>query len=193
VSPTGFRAASPAERRDLMARLAARPAPEDRPPLRLSRTPEMRRRPPRRILYARELGPYTEVAPVAWARLSAKLDNAGISMRESEHVGLSYDDPQAVSEELLRYDAGIVVGPAVTPPAGTCLGRLDGGDYAVFQYHGPYRHIAGAFVQLFRGWVVRSGARVRRAPCLEIYCNHPGDVPEHDLLTELLIPVKAPT
>jgi AraC family transcriptional regulator len=192
LSPTALRAASAPERRELVARLAARPrADPELPPLRLSRTPEMRRRPARRFIYARELGTYSEVAPLAWSRLSAKLGASGISMRAHERVGVSYDDPHAVSEELLRYDAGLVVAPGVKAPPGTSVGRLEGGDYAVFEHCGSYRHIERAFAHLFAGWVVRSGARVRPAPCLELYRNQAIDVPEHELLTELLIPVES--
>ncbi len=193
VSPSELRAASTRERRDLVARLATRVAEEPRPPLRLSRTPEMRRRPPRRYIHACELGPYPEVGPLAWSRLAAKLAAGRINLRAHELIGASYDDPRLVSEERLRYEAGIVVDAGVQAPPGTLASRLEGGDYAVFEHRGPYRFIAHAFSRIFGGWVLRSGARVRPAPCLEIYRNALADVPEHDLLTELLIPLETST
>jgi AraC family transcriptional regulator len=174
----------------MLARLAPPAARAPRRALSLSRAPEIRVLAPRRFACLRARGPYAEVAPLAWSRLEAALVLAGGSLKAHECIGVSYDDPFAVSEELLRYDAGIVLSPGEPVPPGAVASRLDGGAYAAFEYRGPYGDIAEAFRQIFGGWVVRSGARIRAAPCLEIYRNHPNDVPEHALRTELLVPLE---
>jgi AraC family transcriptional regulator len=192
VSPSQLRASSGDERKALLARLAP-PARGTRRPLSLSRVPEVRMLAPRRFACVRERGPYAEVAPLAWSRLETALTLAGTSLRAHECISASYDDPLAVSEELLRYDAGVVIPSGAPAPPGTVASRLEGGPYAVFEYRGAYGDIAEAFQQIFGGWVLRSRARIRAAPCLEIYRNHPNDVPEHALRTELLVPLETTT
>jgi AraC family transcriptional regulator len=193
VSPSQLRASSGDARKALLDRLAPPPTRGTRRPLSLSRVPDVRVLVPRRFACVRERGPYAEVAPLAWSRLEAALTLAGTSLRAHECIGASYDDPRAVGEELLRYDAGVVIPSGAKVPPGTVSSRLEGGPYAVFEYRGAHGGIAEAFQQIFGGWVVRSRARVRAAPCLEIYRNHPNDVPEHALRTELLVPLETTT
>jgi AraC family transcriptional regulator len=194
VPPSRLRVATPSEQKRLLGELAARAKLEPkRRSLRLSRAPSFRRLEPRRVVFVRELGPYTEVAPLAWSKLRARASRAWLLVEGAEHIGVAYDDPGNVREELLRYDACIAVPPGREPPPGTHAGALEGGEHAVFEYRGPYRYIADAFDRIFRAWVPRSGVRLRRGPYVEIYRSDPRRTPEDALTTELLLPVEART
>ena len=168
VSPSELRAAGPRRRDVLLEMLAARAKLEPaRAALRLSRAPTFRTLPPQRIAYVREHGPYTEVAPIAWSKLRARIARSNVPITCTMALGAAHDDPVAVHEELLRYDAGVVCAPGERPPPGTHAAVLEGGVHAVFVHRGPYRYIEAAFDRIFRTWVARSGVRLRRAPCLE--------------------------
>ena len=174
VSPSELRAMSSDHRRPALARLAARAAAEPAPrSLRLARAPRNRTAPGGEDrLRARARALHRGRADV-WTKLVSRLAAARIDLREYELIGASYDDPLAVREEHLRYDAAVAVAPGVAPPPAPSQ-RASGGDYAAFEYRGPYRHIAEAFRRIFRGWVCASGARLRSAPCLELYRNESG-------------------
>jgi AraC family transcriptional regulator len=189
VSPSQFRQASAGGRRTLVETLRRRAVPPVERPLKISTRPQLCRREPTRFAYVREHGGYAEVAPLAWANLWTRFGLADLST--CEHIGASYDDPQSVAAEALRYDAGVTLPDGVALPRGVAEALLPGGAWASFTYRGPYHFIADAFDQLFRYWVATARPRLRRAPCLEIYRNDPAVVPEKDLLTELLIPVES--
>lgn len=187
VSPTQFRAASAAERRARLARLAtdvevAAPAYE------LS-GPTVRTLDDLRVVYVREQGAYSEISgPLAWAALETRI--AGTKLVAGQRIAASYDDPRALASDVLRYDAAVVVGPKVEPPPGTRVAIWPGGSFAVFEHRGDYRFIADAFTQIFARW--RRTLALRDAPCLELYCSDPHIVPESRLLAELWVPIQPP-
>ena len=158
--------------------------------LNVSPTPTIRVRDDRSFVHVRRLGAYAEEAPRAWSDLHRALASASCVTADSEFVGVCHDDSRAVSESALRYDAGVTVTGATPAPPGTELGRLPGGRYAVFRYRGSYGRIGQAFEQVFRGWVVKSGVKLREAPCLEVYLNDPKTTREEELLTELWLPIE---
>jgi AraC family transcriptional regulator len=188
LSPTELRAAPEEQRQALLARLGA--AAGDRPdrPLALAATPELRRRPGTRFAHVRESGAYAEAAALAWAALDARL----VGRARGERLGASYGDPRRLAPEALRYQAGVALPDGAPIPAGLAATRLDGGDYAVFRYRGPYRFIAHAFDEIFQGWAHRARPRLRPAPCLETYCTDPSRLPEEAMVADLWIPVAGP-
>ena len=190
VSPTQFRTAASHDRQAWVAALHASTKVTPPVPMRISSEPRITRRADMRVLHVRECGEYANVAaPLAWAHLERQL--ASSALARCERIGASHDDPRNVASEALRYDAAVVVEPHTVALPGTSAALWRGGAFAAFEYRGPYRFIADAFDVMFRGWVVRAGARLRPAPCLEIY-HDPSDVPDDERLTELWIPISDP-
>ena len=108
--------------------------------------------------------------------------------------GYGLDNPQSVAPEALRYDACVALEGTVAADAEAGIERrhLPGGRYAVYRLKGPYSGMPAAFGRLFGEWLPASGETPElERPCLEIYLNDPGEVPEAELLTDLCLPIKA--
>jgi len=180
LSPTEFRRATHAQRRRRLARLDVTPPP---PAFTLA-PPVVARCEPMRVVYVRERGPYSGIsAPLAWAQLEVRL--ASTKLLAGQLVAASHDDPATVPADELRYDAGVIVGPHVTPPAGTEIAIWPGGTFAAFAFRGDYAAIEAATAQIGAG-LAGHGFTFRDAPCYELYRG--GRSP----LTELWIPIEDP-
>ncbi len=67
---------------------------------------------------------------------------------------------------------------------------LPGGEYASYIHIGSYGRIGESFARLGREWLPTSGRTATGGPCLEIYGDDHGKVPESELRTEILVPLK---
>ena len=105
-------------------------------------------------------------------------------------IGLSYDDPGAVAEDALRYDACLALTEPVALPVGFRLETVRGGRYAVHALRGPYNGIHDAFRRLFGKWLPISGEEIDDRPCLELHMSHPTEVPESERLTKVCVPLR---
>jgi len=184
VSPTEFRTAPAAERRDRLARLAslaaiAAPTPE----YALTR-PTIQTRGDMRVVYLREHGTYAQVsAPLAWAQLERRI--AATPLATCQRIAATHDDAASIPGHALRYDAGVIVGALVASPPGMRVATWRGGSFAVFGYRGDYRFIEPAFRQIFSTWSLAARKRAG-APCLELY---PDDLAALPQVAELWIPI----
>lgn len=184
-SPSAYRAAPAGARPSV----PAPPKPQSIRGFRLARQPRYEEVPPFSVAYVREQGEYSDVsAPLAWKRLGECLRGGFEAF--GMHVGASHDDPVLEAPEVLRYDAGVVLGPGQRPPPGTLRATWGVGRHAVFDFHGPYRAIAAAFDAIFRRWPAQGWPQLRSGPYLELYRTVPGQVPEPEQHTELWIPVE---
>jgi AraC family transcriptional regulator len=184
-TPTAYRAATAAERRAALRRIAVEaPAPVA---FALSE-PRIVHRGELRVVHVREHGGYADIAaPLAWAMLELRI--AGTPLAAGPRIAASYDDPDSVAPELLRYDAGVIVAPGVAAPPGTRAATWRGGAFAVFEYRGDYWFIADAFRRIFARWPDYR-LRKRDAPCLELYRARFDEPPAAHAITELWIPIE---
>ncbi|MNL11586.1 DNA gyrase inhibitor [compost metagenome] len=188
-TPSEFRDMTPKAREKAILKLQD-PTKRKTMKLKINHTPEFRNRPTTNYLYVRALGKYTETAPGAWQVLISLLTKNNLYPMATEFLGVSYDDPKAVSETSLRYDAAIAVGDGVKAPAGLELGVLEGGKYAVFMVVGPYDQIWSAFDEIFKSWGAENASQLRAAPCLEVYLDDPNSTPLETQRCEVWIPCK---
>ena len=161
--------------------------------LNLSDKPEFEMRKPCRYLYVRTHAPFPDHAPQAWSELHRLLGVTDLMREGREFAGICWDEEQHVAEKDARYDAALLLdkdSENIDVPSGMKLGTLPGGRYARFIYQGPYSNLALAFDQALTRWAAPSGAKLRRAPYLEVYLNNPETTPPQDLKTAILIPVE---
>jgi AraC family transcriptional regulator len=137
----------------------------------------------------RHVGPYTGVAPT-FQRMFRWAGPAGVLTRDTLIMGLSYDDPESVPAEQLRYDVCFGLAAPVAVPDGIRIDRVPGGSYAVHVMKGPYSQMADTFRRLFGLWLPASGEEHDDRPGIEIYLNDPTEVPEAELLTKICIPLR---
>jgi AraC family transcriptional regulator len=184
VSPTEFRSAPAADRRDRLARLAAIAGPT--PDYALTR-PTIQTRSDMRVAYVREHGTYAQVSgPLAWAALERRI--ASTPFATCQRIAATYDDGASTPVHALRYDAGVIVGAGVAPPPGIRVATWRGGTFAVFVYRGDYRFIEHAFQRIFTTWSLAARKRAD-APCLELYPSGLVVLPAPPQVAELWIPI----
>lgn len=96
-------------------------------------------------------------------------------------------------EEFRETDADIEV---AIPVAGRVtieypaveVRNLEGGEFAAVVHTGPYQGVSTAYERLFA--YLESENLVPAGPLRELYINDPAEVPEEELLTEVMIPVR---
>jgi AraC family transcriptional regulator len=146
--------------------------------------------PARLAACARHVGPYEQVDGT-FKRLFEWARGAGVLGPDTVVLGLSYDSPETVPAEALRYDVCFTLSrPVADLPDWIRLAEVGGGRYAVHTLKGPYSGIGEAFRRLFDLWLPRSGESLDDRPCVEIYRNDPTEVPESELLTEICVPLR---
>ena len=144
---------------------------------------------PIKVIAKRHIGPYAEVGAAfdslcAWAASSGQISG----MRGL--YGISYDDPDEVSAEDLRYDACVDLGAEARPGEGFEEATIGGGEHAVIEHKGPYNTLIQTYRKLYGQWLPSSGREPADRPPFERYVNHPQDTPPEALLTEIYLPLK---
>ena len=94
--------------------------------------------------------------------------------------------------EYRECDADVEVAVPVTGRlpdqiSGIAIRTMPGGRFASAIHKGPYQDVHESWGKLYE-WTANQGYEPK-SPCRDLYLNDPDDVPEEELLTELLIPV----
>jgi AraC family transcriptional regulator len=143
-------------------------------------------------LYARALGPYKTSAPAAWSTMLSWLDKCGLRAQINRGYGVINDNPGSTEPHLRRYDACVelIGGLDIDPSNGIGRRTVPGGAYAVHRHVGRHRTLGAGFSFIHRKWVPGQGLQVDPLrPYLEIYLSDPAVTPEHELQTDLCVPV----
>ncbi|CAE6689728.1 DNA gyrase inhibitor [Paraburkholderia domus] len=108
-------------------------------------------------------------------------------------IGIYYDDPGVVAENVLRSKAGVLlphpVQASVTVSPPVSVAHVKGGEYAVLRHKGPYSDMRAAYEWLYGTWLVQSGREAADAPVFEEYLNSPKETAPAELLTEICLPL----
>ena len=119
------------------------------------------------LIYAavRAIGPYSSVAGPAFGRVTGWAGQAGLFERGGEVIGLSWDDPDTVPAEKLRYDAAVTLDRAMELPEGIQLGALPAMTWAAVRHVGDFAGMGATFRALARE------LRTRRDLCVVDLCG----------------------
>lgn len=141
---------------------------------------------PMSCLGLKHQGPYYRIGET-FGKLMPIVMQAGVKF---EMTAASYhDDPERTPEDQLRSEALVVVPQGSSVPTGLISETLDGGNYFVGRYVGPYTSLGAAWNDAFAE-LAKSNHAMREAPCFELYRNVYGQVPDAELITDLYIPLK---
>lgn len=123
---------------------------------------------------------------IAWRKSS------GLSpVRESKTLGIAWDDPATTSAEAFRFDiCGSVSAAIPENDFGVINGEIAGGRYAVGRHSGSLDNLSQTVWAMFRDWLPGSGETLRDAPVFFHYLNFINDVPEHELQTDIYLPLR---
>lgn len=124
---------------------------------------------------------------IAWRKTS------GCSPVASSHTyGLAPNDPTTTMPEAFRFTfAGSITAPiAEDNPFGVTNSEIPAGRCAVVRHLGSHEHLTQCARALYSDWLPESGEELRDFPLLFHYHNFIHDVPAHELVTDIYLPLK---
>jgi AraC family transcriptional regulator len=123
---------------------------------------------------------------IAW-RKESKLS----PLATSKTYGVPYDDPRVTEPEKFRFDiCGSVNADVPANPQGVVTKVIPGGRCAVLRHRGAHAAIDDKVRHLYGEWLPASGEELRDFPCYFHYLNFFPEVAEHELITDIYLPLK---
>lgn len=105
--------------------------------------------------------------------------------------GIAYDNPDTTEPQAFRFDLCGEVSADVPPnPQGVLTKLIPGGACAVVRHLGSHDRIGECAYYLYRDWLPESGREPRDFPLFFHYLNLVSDTPEHELATDVYLPLK---
>lgn len=109
----------------------------------------------------------------------------------SATYNIVYNNPDDVPPEAFRMDICAATREPVAPnAAGITAKTLAGGRYAVLRHTGSDDTLAQSVAHLYVDWLPASGEAPGDAPLLFQRVRFYPDVPEHEAITDILLPLK---
>lgn len=117
---------------------------------------------------------------------------SGLSpVKTNRSFGLVYCDPDTTPAEEFRFDLCAEVSELVPEnPQGVTSGVIPAGRCAVLRHLGSHDRLAESIYPLYREWLPDSGEEVRDFPLFFHYLNLFPEVAEHELVTDIYLPLK---
>lgn len=117
---------------------------------------------------------------------------SGLSpVKTSRTFGVAYDDPGTTEPELFRFDiCGEVSEPVPENRQGVVTGVIPGGRCARVRHLGSHDRIGESVYPLYRQWLPESGEELRDFPLFFQYLNLFPEVGEHELVTDIYLPLR---
>lgn len=112
-------------------------------------------------------------------------------IESSKTYGLAYDDPKETEAEKFRFDiCGSVESEVPANPQGVINKIIPGGRYAVTRHSGPHDGVDSKVHYLYGEWLPENNEELRDFPCFFHYINFFPEVAEHELITDIYLPLK---
>ncbi|WP_313683360.1 AraC family transcriptional regulator [Pantoea sp.] len=127
------------------------------------------------------------------ARFIAWRKTTGLSpIVSSQTFGIAPHDPATTQPETFRFDiCGSVTSPIPEDNSfGVVNGVIPAGRCAQLRHLGSHDALAESAWTLYRDWLPASGEELRDFPLFFHYQNFIHDVPEHQLITDIYLPLK---
>ncbi len=123
---------------------------------------------------------------IAWRK------NSGLSpVQTSQSFGIVYDNPDTVEPEKFRFDiCGSVTADVPANAQGIVNKIIPEGRCAVVRHLGSHDRLGENIYTLYRDWLPGSGEELRDFPLFFHYLNLIPDTPEHELVTDIYLPLK---
>ena len=118
---------------------------------------------------------------------------AGLPPRASATFNVFHDDPDDTPAEQYRMDLCAATTRVAPNPDGVTAGVISGGPCAVLRQVGSSDDLRAASRFLYGEWLPRSGREPRDAPFFAQRVSFFPDVPEHEAVTDLFLPLSPGT
>lgn len=110
--------------------------------------------------------------------------------RVSATFNILYDNPAETEPEDYRLDICAATTRPVEPnPFGVVAKTIPGGRCAVLRHIGSDEQLGASVARLYADWLPRSGAELRDFPLFLQRVSFFPDVPEHEAITDLFLPL----
>ena len=146
--------------------------------------------PDRRIAFTRSRGGYGKNIGQAWNQLFRWAYARDLVRKETEFLGIPWDNPGVTETRNCRYYACITVPENVQGSGHVSTMVLPGGKIAVYHFEGKDCDISRAYESLYGRWMPESGFLPDDRPGFESYIELPDDRPDRILRYDICIPVK---
>jgi AraC family transcriptional regulator len=125
---------------------------------------------------------------IDWRKQSRRSPNTS-----SRTFGIAYDDPANTPPESFHFDICGEVDSAVPEnPQGVISKRIPGGRCARVRHLGSTDRINESIYPLYHEWLPESGEELRDFPIFFHYLMRIPEVPEHEQVTDIYLPLKEP-
>ena len=117
--------------------------------------------------------------------------STGLSpVKSSETFGVVYHDPKSVKPEDFRFDiCGVVTDSIPDNPQGVVNKEIPSGRCAKIRHIGSHDEMESTVHHLYSEWLPNSGETTRDFPVFFHYLNLYPQVPEHELITDIYLPI----
>lgn len=118
--------------------------------------------------------------------------STGLSpIASSETFGIPHSDPSNTPDNEFQFDiCGSHSGEVPNNSFGVKSSAIPSGRCAMTIHKGSHNTIGDTVNYLYQQWLEQSGEELREFPCFFRYVNFIHDVDEHELRTEVLLPIR---
>lgn len=144
-----------------------------------------------KVIYVSAIGAYGDTSTkLAWDTICQYAGANRLFGKDTQMLGIGYDNPKLTEPERCRYEACISISKDVKPDGKIGVKTVSGGKYAVFRLLGSYNQLESSYQYIFGQWVLENSIDLRDVPTFEKYIKSPGDNPNNKLETEIWVPVR---
>jgi len=130
---------------------------------------------------------YESVSKFIDWRKQSKLSPA----KTSRSFGIVYDNPETTPPNEFRFDiCGTVNADVPENSYDIKTGEIPAGRCAVLRHNGSMDNIGKSVCEMYAKWLPESGEELRDYPCFFHYLNLITEVEEHELKTDIYLPIK---
>lgn len=152
----------------------------------------IKRLPEFEIAFIRRVGSYFEPQD-HWGELMNWAVNNGLFPPEKSFIGISLDNPDLVESNNCRHDACVTIPKNFDKEKHDNMQfkKLDGGQYALYQFYDNPENLNDAYKYIFGEWLPNSDyAADYDRHNLEFNMNNPADDPEGKCKIDLYVPIE---
>ncbi|MBU3003748.1 AraC family transcriptional regulator [Paraglaciecola arctica] len=111
--------------------------------------------------------------------------------KSSDTYNILYDDPQSVAPQDYRFDVCASIQTPIKANTYSVIEKIiPGGRCAVLRHVGTQSSLGQSIHYLYREWIIHSDETLRDFPCFIKRVTFYPDVPEHQMVTEIYLPIK---
>lgn len=143
------------------------------------------------LIYVRIIAKYGSMPEYqkAWEKLITFAKAKNLIHKNSEYIGLSFDDPNITEDHKCRFYACLSTNKQIKPEGEIGTYTIEQGKFAMFVHQGAYSGLNDLYQSIYADWLPDNYTNIRNSHTFEKYLNSPDKFKEEDLLTEVYIPI----